>query len=339
MKPPMVRLKHIAARAGVSIMTVSKALRDAHDVSTKTKARIRQLADQMGYVPDALARGLRTHTTKLLGVIVPAVDHPISARIIAAIEEKAFELGYELLCAQSLNKIEREEALLRRMLARRVDGLLIAPVYRFGPSAPIYDEVASRAMPTLVLGPSAPFCRQFPSVHGEDRLGSERATKHLIELGHRRIAFFGGPASAPWAQERIEGYRRALRDARLELDDRLIFTAGQTIEEGQKAALQLLNEAPGVTAIQGANDQIAIGAASILFDQGVKIPQEISIVGFGNILLSQHFRVPLTTISEPKHRLGAAAMEALTGLLQGKSATSVQLPAHLIVRASTQAPA
>ncbi|MBI3415996.1 MAG: LacI family DNA-binding transcriptional regulator [Verrucomicrobia bacterium] len=333
----MVRLKHIAAQAGVSIMTVSKALRDAHDVSAKTKARIRQLADQMGYVPDALARGLRTRTTKLIGLVIPAVDHPISARIIAAIEEKSFELGYELVCAQSLSQVEREEALLRRMLARRVDGLLIAPVYRFGPSATIYDEVARRGTPTIIIGPGAPFCRQFPSVHTEDRLGGERATKHLIELGHRRIAFFGGPAAAPWAQERMEGYRRALREAKIEMDDRLIFTAGSTIEEGQKAALQMLNEAPHATAIQAVNDQIAIGAAGILLDQGVKIPQEMSIVGFGNILLSQHFRVPLTTVSEPKRRLGAAAMEALIGLLQGKSAASVQLPAHLILRASTLA--
>ena len=319
-------------------MTVSKALRDAPDVSAATKARLRQLAQQMGYVPDALAQGLRTRTTKLIGLIVPSAADPVFTRLIAAIEEKTFSLGYELVCAQSLNQLEREEAVLRRMLARRVDGLLVAPVYRFGSSATIYDEVAQRGTPTIILGQSAPFCGRFPSVHCEDRSGSASATRHLIELGHRRIAFFGGPTAAPWAQERMEGYRRALRDAQIELDDRLIFSAGSSIEEGQKTALQMLNESPQITAIQTVNDQIAIGAANILLDQGVKIPQELSIVGFGNILPSHYFRVPLTTVSEPKRRLGLAAMEAMLQLLQGKPVAVVPLSAHLILRGSTAAP-
>ena len=201
----------------------------------------------------------------------------------------------------------------------------------------MFDEVASRGTPTIILGRATAWCSRFPSVQAEDRLGSERATRHLIELGHRRIAFFGGPAAAPWAQERIEGYRRALREAQIEVDDRLIFSAGSSIEEGRQTALQFLQEAPPVTAIQAANDQVAIGAANVLLDQGVKIPAEVSMIGFGNILLAQYFRVPLTTIAEPKRRLGLAAMDALAGLLQGKAPINVQLAAHLILRASTAA--
>ncbi len=126
----MVRLKDIAQRANVSVMTVSKVLRDAKDISAQTKLRVRKLAEEMGYVPDALAQSMRSGTTKLMGLIIPSVANPVFARVILAIEEKAHEAGYDLLIAHSLNKPEREESAIRRMLARRVDGLFIVPTYR-----------------------------------------------------------------------------------------------------------------------------------------------------------------------------------------------------------------
>ena len=124
----MVRLKDIALRGGVSVMTVSKVLRDARDVSPATKARIRKLALEMGYVPDSIAQGLRTRTTRLLGLVVSAVTNPIFSRAILAIEEQAHALGYDLILAHTLNDPQREETVIRRMLSRRVDGLIIAPV-------------------------------------------------------------------------------------------------------------------------------------------------------------------------------------------------------------------
>ena len=335
----MIRLKDIALRAGVSIMTVSKVLRDAPDISAATKARVRQLANQMGYVPDSLAQGLRTRTTKLLGLVVPASDNPAFGRIVLAVESRAHELGYEIVFAHSLNQPEREESVIRRLLSRRVDGMLITPVYRLAPTAPIYEELFRRGTPTILLGHPAPFCSKFVSIATEDRVASAAATQHLIQLGHKRIAFFGGPAAAPWAQERMDGYRRALREAQMEIDDRLIFTAGSTIEEGEKAALQMLHESPEATAIQAVNDLVAIGAASMLIGQGVKIPQELSVIGFGNFLPSFYFRVPLTTISQPKHRLGIAAMETMAKMLQGQPTESQRLSGHLIIRNSTTAPA
>ena len=126
----MVRLKDIAQHANVSVMTVSKALRDAPDVSAATKARIKAFAQQVGYVPDSSAQGLRTRTTKLLGLVIPASTNPIYARVVFAIEERAHELGYDILLAHTLNLPERENAVIRRLLSRRVDGLFITPVYR-----------------------------------------------------------------------------------------------------------------------------------------------------------------------------------------------------------------
>jgi len=334
----MVRLKDIAQQIGVSVMTVSKALRDAPDVSAATKARIKSLARQMGYVPDSSAQGLRTKTTKFFGLIIPSITNPIFARIIMAIEERAHDLGYDILFAHSLNQPEREELCLRRFLSRRVDGLFISPVYRFEAEARIYQEILASKIPTVLLGPPAAFCKSFVSVEIEELLASKAATEHLISLGHKRIAYLTGPATAPWAHERFEGYRRALREAGLEVDDKLVFQSGSTIEDGTKAALQMFNEGCQATAVQAVSDLVAIGCANALLSQGLKIPEDISIVGFGNILAAEYFQVPLTTIGQPKHRLGVAAVETMMALQRGERVLPRRLPAELVQRKSSAAP-
>jgi DNA-binding LacI/PurR family transcriptional regulator len=334
----MVRLKDIAVLAKVSVMTVSKALRDQKDVSTETRQKIKALAAQMGYVPDTSAQGLRSRTTKLLGLVIPATTNPIYARMVYAMEERAFELGYDLLIAHTLNKPEREDLVLRRMIARRVDGLFVSPVYRFEAEARVYREIAVRKIPTVLLGPPAPFCKNFPGVEIEEQFASYTVTKHLIGLGHKKIAYFTGPPAAPWSHERFEGYRRALREANIEPDDSLVFACGNTIEEGVNTALQMLNEGCQPTALQAVNDLVAIGAAETFLQQGLKIPEDISIAGFGNILVSEHFRVPLTTIRQPKLRLGHAAMESMMALIRGENVETKRLPAELVERKSTAAP-
>lgn len=334
----MVRLKDIAERAQVSVMTVSKALRDEPDVSAVTKTRLKLLAQQMGYVPDSTAQGLRTRTTKLFGLVIPAMTDPMFARMVLSIEERAHDLGFDVLLMHSLNNVEREEACLRRLLSRRAEGIFVTPVYRIDPEARIYQELLARRIPTVLLGPAAKFCSQFVSIHVDDAVASQAATEHLIKLGHKRIAFLAGPLAAPWSQERFEGYRRALREHDMDVDDHLVFQAGSTVEDGAKAALQMLNESCKATAIQAVNDLVAIGCADMFLNQGVHIPRELSVVGFGNTLTSEFFRVPMTTVRQPKYRLGAAAMDAMLQLLRGQRAESKRLPAELIIRASTAAP-
>jgi LacI family transcriptional regulator len=195
-----------------------------------------------------------------------------------------------------------------------------------------------RRLPTVLLGHRAPFCEKFPNVETDDASASYLAAKHLIELGHRRIAFFTGPPVAPSSQERLDGYRRALREENIQWDDRLIFTAGSTIEEGEKAALQLLDERPSATAVQAVNDLVALGAATVFLKQGLKIPDDLSIVGFGNVLVSEHFRVPLTTVRQPKLRLGAAAMDQMAKLLRNERPETQRLPAEIVIRESTGKP-
>lgn len=331
----MVRLKDIAARAGVSIMTVSKALRGEKDVSAATRARVKQLALQMGYVPDSAAQGLRSRTTKMFGLVVSSLKNPLFNRMIQAIEEHAHEAGYEIVLCHTRNNPEREEVCIRRLLSRRVDGMFISPVYRIEPDAPVYHELLARGTPVVLLGHPAVFCNAFTSVATDDVTASYDVTKHLLSLGHKRIAFLSGRLAAPWAVERLEGYRRALREAGIEPEDKLVFNAGSGVEDGAKAGLQMLNENCKATAVQAVNDLVAIGCAETFLGQGMKIPHDISISGFGNILVSEHFRVPLTTVRQPKFRLGVAAMDTMAKLLRRDRTESRRLHAELVVREST----
>jgi len=334
----MVRLKDIALRAGVSVMTVSKAVNDAKDIAPATKARIRALAEQMGYVPNHLARSLRCRTTRLLGLIIPTLANPIYARMVMAIEQRCADTCFDLLVAQSLNLPEREEQLIRRMRARRVDGLFIAPAPRLPGPAPIFDEIHAAGLPTVILGQRPPHAGTLPAAEVEEITASQNLTKLMIGLGHRRIAYFAGPNISTSCAERLEGFRRAIREAGLEWDDRLVFSAGTTIEEGAKAACQMLDENIRPTAILAVNDLVAIGAANYLLDKGIEIPREISVAGFGNILAAEFFRVPLTTVRQPKLRLGDAAMGLMQQLLKGEKVEGVRLEAELVIRQSSGPP-
>ena len=225
----MIRLKDIALEAGVSVMTVSKALRDAPDIAAKTKLRIGDLAKHMGYTPNLGARSLRSQETKLLGLVIPATTDPIFARIVMAIEQRALEHGYELILHHSWNQPEREESILQNLISRRVDGIFLSPVYRVEPEVDAYRELLQRSIPTVIMGPLAEFCADFVNVQ---TLGNESAfgmTQHLIDLGHKRIAFFAGPRFSSRAVSRQEGYRRALRENGIEEDPALVFNAGSTI--------------------------------------------------------------------------------------------------------------
>lgn len=334
----MVRLKEIAEAAGVSIMTVSKALRDRADVAAATKARIRALADRMGYVPNLYATGLRSRTTRLFGLVIPATTDPVYARVQLAIEQNAAEQGYDLLFAQSLGNPDREESALRRFLARGVDGIFLSPVPCLPRPTPVLDEIRRRGLPLVVLGHRPTSCEGCVNVETDDLAASASATRLLLEQGHRRIAFLAGTQVSPSAQERLHGYRKALREAGIEPDDQLVFNAGATIEEGTHAALQWMQEKSRATAIQAVNDLVAIGAAEALLNQGFRIPRDVSLVGFGNILTAEHFRVPLTTIRQPKLRMGALAMDLMLAWIKEGRPASRRIPAELVVRASTGKP-
>jgi len=331
----MIRLRDLAEQLGLSVMTVSRSLRDAPGISAVTRERVRKLARELGYVPNIAARGLRTRNTHLIGLVVPTLSDPILARVVCGVEERARDTGYEIILAQSLNQVEREEACLKGFLARQTDGILVWPLPRLTPEAPVLAEQQRHNARVVLLGsaPTAAADHLLVAVH--DFAASVQLTQHLLSLGHRRIAYLRGHPTSPIAQDRFEGYRRALREAGLEVDDRLVFHAGSTFEDGATAALQMVNEGIRPDAIQAFNDPVAVGAAEVLVQQGWRIPEDVSLAGFGNVPVGEHHRVPLTTMRQPKHRLGVAAVDLLLASLRGERVGSLRLPADLLLRAST----
>ncbi len=273
----------------------------------------------MGYVPDSSAQGLRTKTTKLLRPRHPGHDQSRFTRAsFSPLRNAPTNLATTCSSRTRYNQPEREDACLRRLLSRRVDGLFITPVYRFEAEARIYQEIVARNIPTVLLGSPAPFCKNFPGIEIEELVASYNVTKHLLGLGHKKIAYLTGPPAAPWAHERFEGYRRALREAGLEVDDKLVFQPAAPWKTAPRPRCRCSMKAVHPTAIQAVSDLVAIGCAETLLQQGIKIPDDISLAGFGNILAAEFYRVPLTTVSQPKYRLGIAAVETMMNLIRGE---------------------
>lgn len=330
----MVRIKDIAQRLGLSLMTVSRALRNSSDVAPVTRARVREVAREMGYVLDVTARGLRTGSTNLVGAVIPSLADPFFARFAAGLEETLTDQGHELILIQSLNQPGREESALRRLVARRVDGVIIWPAPRL--AAATGDPYTALRLPAgrvLLAGPP-PFTAGYPVIAAHEARGVRSAVAHLCALGHSRIACLRGPVASPLARERFEGFVHGLREAGRRVDDDLVFNAGWTFEEGQAALVQMLHEGRDSTAIVAVNDLVALGAITALTRQGRRVPEEVSVVGHGNLPVAVHSSIPLTTVRVPKYALGVQAAALMIRLLKGEPVAPQRLPTELVVRDS-----
>lgn len=332
----MVRIKDIAERLGLSLMTVSRALRNSTDVAPATRARVQQIAREMGYVLDVTARGLRTGNTSLIGAVIPSLADPFFARFAAGLEETLAEQGYELILIQSLNQPGREETALRKLVSRRVDGVVIWPAPRL--AVTIGDPYTALRLPAgrvLLAGPSPFATAGYPVVAAYEARGAREAVAHLCALGHFRIACLRGPVMSPLARERFEGFVQGMREAGRPVDDELVFNAGWTFEEGQAALVQMLHEGRDPTAIVAVNDLVALGAMAALKHQGRRVPEDVSVVGHGNLPVAVHSPIPLTTVRVPKHALGVNTAVQMIRLLHGETVTPPRLPTELVVRHST----
>jgi DNA-binding LacI/PurR family transcriptional regulator len=334
----MATLKEIARNLNLSAMAVSKALRDAPDISAATKARVKAEAQRLDYVPNQAARNLRACRSHLLGVVVPQINHPYFSNIVWGIERQAEASGYQILLGHSLDAASHEVAEVRKLLARQVDALLLVPAVRWQDRLATLELASSRDVPVVLLDRFPAGANQFPRVTwivNNDRLGAEKATQHLLELGHREILFFAGPHGSSSSAARLEGYRRAMADSPAGQEDRRVFLAGHGIEGGEKAMSQVLDEGAPCTALVAFNDSVAFGAIDLLLRQGQRIPHDISVVGFGDSLLARHFRVPLTTMHCAVADMGSAAVQAALELIAHCPVQPRELNTELIIREST----
>ncbi|QJR05418.1 LacI family DNA-binding transcriptional regulator [Sphingobium yanoikuyae] len=325
-----VTLHDVAAAAGVSKSTVSRILDERLPQSDNdTARRVRQVAADLGYIRDISASSLRRGKTMAIGVIVPRLTDTVMAMLYEAIAKACAKSGRIALVATTDDNIDADERAAETLIQRGVDGLILATA-RTGDDLP--DKLEKRGVPhVLALRTDG----HSPSAIGDDRLGGYLATRHLIDLGHQRIAIIAGPSFASSSRERLAGYKQALEEASIALDPSLIMESSFSIEAGAEAAeaIMALDQRP--TAIFAVNDNTAIGALSKLTNMGITVPGDISLVGYNDIPIVSHLPTPLTTMRVPFDQIAAAALELLdTPPAAGNSATMLVAPTLIPRRSS-----
>jgi len=326
-------IKDVAALAGVSFTTVSHVLNETRPVSPEARARVLAAVEEIGYLPSAVARSLRKSETKIVGVLVPNVQNPFFAELVCGVEECCRLSGYSVLICNSDNDPRHQQDYMRTLLEKRVDGLLLSSAG---------DDQALARIFKMARVPAVTVDRLVPGVRG-DRVavhnlqGARLAVEHLLALGHRRIACISGPREFEVSRERVEGWRRAHAEAGVGVDETLIVESDYSSPGGYAATRALLDGARGVTAVFASNDMMAVGALRAAAERGLKLPQQLSVVGFDNIELSRYVFPALSTAGVPIRELGAEAGRVLIERIENPAAAlrDILLTPNLIAREST----
>ena len=323
-------IKDVAALAGVSAATVSRALDDRPEISSETKERVRSACAQLGYVPNAAARGLSGHATHTIGLVLPDISNPYFSGMATAIEETAAAHGCRVFLSNSLRKEHRELRATENLVARQVDGILVNPV---SPESQLRHREVLGGLPCVYLGANHD---ESPSyVMADNETGAYAAARYLIRLGHRDILFLGGRTTSRTREQRIRGFRRALAEAGLEGRE-LPAPPNVTLmrQWSYETALELL-KGPLPDAIFAYSDMTALKVLEAAEERGVRIPEDLSMVGYDNIAFGALHRIHLTTVSQHKYQQGQIAVERLLEKINGSRAhTEDILEPELIIRST-----
>lgn len=323
----------VAKAAGVSIATVSRIINGTANVSAERKRAVDAAIAKFNFRPNPAARGLAMGKSTTIGVITQAIDSPFYGEGLRGIESHLQKRGYAALF-MSGNWNEQDEArCMSELLARRVDGIIIFS----GRLGDTQLAAHARKVPIVLSGRRLKSPGVF-SLPIEDHQGALLATRHLIELGHRRIAFIAGILDHPDAVERLKGYRRALQEAGIAYDPKLVVPGDFHEEGGVEATERLLGSRTKFTALFCVNDQTAYGACLALYRNGLRVPNDVSVVGFDDLHSSSYRVPPLTTVRQAIRVLGERSAEAMLQMLRGERPRIELPPVELIVRESTAAP-
>jgi LacI family transcriptional regulator len=318
----------VAAAAGVSVATVSKVINDRYGVAEQTSARVRAVIDELGYTSSLVAQSLRSRRTNVIGVLASDIE-PFNAELLKGVARAIRDTGYDLVvfsdCGQRKDQVGWERRALARVSALTDGAILVTPSsveHSFaGPIVAVDHNVRSSTLPT---------------VDSDNLSGAVAATEHLIGLGHRRIGFLAGRPDLESAQLREQGYRRALEAAGIAFDPELVRVGGYHPEHASEAARELLEQEPPPTAIFAANDASAIETIAVARGLGLRVPDDLSVIGFDNVPESALSEPPLTTIEQSIQRMGIEAVLLLLGLIEDpdREPEHVVLPTRLVERGS-----
>src|SRR5437764_423878 len=330
--PPTTTMKRIAGELGVSITTVSKVLNNRDDIGHATRARVLAKVAELGYQPNAVARSLTLRRTHTLGVVIPDLMHSFFVEIVAGLEATASARGYGLLLCSSNEDPAKERQELDMLRQRQVDGVVLASANVSG-NTDLLQQLTSLGVGLVMIDrDDHPDVRCDRVVTDDEEVG-RLATAHLIEQGCKAIAHIHGP-SIVHAKRRADGYRAALKANGLKIRPEWIVRGGFKEADGHRAMTRLLSMKPRVDAVFAANDPAAIGAMKAIWEAGLRVPEDVAIVGAGDIALGDLLRVPLSTVSWSREDQGRAAAELLLdriGPTPSENFQSVVIPPQLIV--------
>jgi LacI family transcriptional regulator len=329
-----VRLKDIARDLNVSVMTVSKVVRGCADVGAETRKRVLARIKELNYQPNWVARSLAARRTFMIGLIVPDLMHSFFAEIAKGVSSTIRPLGYDVVICNSEEDSALESSEIDRLLARQVDGLILASAQQPS-SLEVFARIEARNVPYVLVDRRFPGA-QAPYVGADDEAIGRVATGHLIERGCRRIAHIAGPALTT-GLGRLRGYQEALAAAGLTMPDDYVMHAGDDAT-GYEAARRLLHLSPRPDAIFGYNDPTAAGAIKAILEAGIRVPEEIKVIGVGNVHYSDMLRVPLSTIDQSSASIGQQAAEILAkaiGSKRRRPSKTIIIEPKLIARESS----
>lgn len=331
----MATIKDVAKHAQVSTSTVSHVLNKTRYVSEDITARVMSAVETLNYAPSALARSLKLKNTRTFGMLVTTSTNPFFAEVVKGVERRCYEEGYSLLLCHTEGNLERLRFNIDMLLQKRVDGLLLMSDEISHHPLDIFSR--HKAVPTVVLDSSI---TSFPADTIQDNSlhGGYLATQHLIEKGHVKIGCITGPLDKQVAIKRLAGYKKAMQEANLDINENWIASGNFECEGGKHAFETIINTGDMPTALFVCNDMMAMGVINTANKHSLSVPQDLSIVGYDNIKLSEYISPSLTTIHQPKFNLGKTAFDTLLDQIQGQREGNIeiQLEPRIVVRDSVK---
>ena len=328
----MVTIKDVARVAGVSPSTVSRALNDSPLIREETKARIRRIAQELGYERNELARGLVKGASGAIGLVIPDITNPFFAEVTRGVGEVAHARGYGVILCNTEEDPDRERSYIRLLRRKRVDGLILTSVTAEDP----YLKALARSKTPFVLVSRACQLVPAPYVGVDDRLGGRLAVEHLVELGHRRIGFIGGPADVQSSLDRLAAFEAVLTEHGIPVREEWISFSDFTQRAGYRAGKELLRRKVRPSAVFAANDVVALGVLQAADELGLRVPEDLSVLGYDDISYAGLPRIELTTVAQPSFEMGKIAAEWLLSVLEGGPRRLYRLlTPKLVVRRTT----
>jgi len=335
-----ITLKEIATKLGISITTVSKALKNYPDVSAKTKKAVIDLAQTLHYTPNSFAVNLRTKESKTIGLIIPEVVHHFFSNVVNAIIDEAEKNGYLVIILQSNESLELEKKQVELLINKRVDGIIMS-ISNESNNDDHIKEIINRNIP-FVMFDKINKLTSCSKVIIDDQKAAFNAVQHLIDTGCKKIVHIRGPLNPQNSIDRYIGYKKALEKNNIPFDSKLVYTCEKvTFEEGMDFAKQIIKDHADVDGIFAITDLVAVGVLTYFNDNGIKIPEQVAVIGFSNWFMSQVLTPKLSSVEQPSHEMGVESfnllMEEMICHKEGSSFTprTVELQTSTIIREST----